>query len=375
MGESIHGASTQIGPALGPKLEVIRGNNADEVFKVKLKTKIGRERDNDVTLLDPKTSRYHAQITLEAGQWVLQDLGSANGTYLNEAVLTAPTPLQTEDRIRVGETELIFKLPAELGPQPASVRSTVPSPPVSTSPITDQPTSRPRTQVKKSGRPGPAWIAGGFILLICLGAVFTIYMLTGRTDGGGASIVDVPSPTTDSLDQGDSEPVPTSQTAALAPELVLVYEDDFSDSFGGWDDTFDIYTRKVYGNNRYQIEVNASNLVAWGLANRDVADFEMEVEARQEGGDEKSSYGLLFRFQDRENFYRFDISGDGFYLLSKFVNGEWFTLVDWTGSEFINRGDAGNILKVSTFGPAIAVYVNFKKSTLLFCSPPVGAII
>ena len=84
----------------------------------------------------------------------------------------------------------------------------------------------------------------------------------------------------------------------------MVYEEDFSDSFGGWDDAFDTYTRKVYGNNRYQIEVNTSNLVAWGLANRDVADFEIEVEARQEDGDEQSSYGLLFRFQDRENFYR-----------------------------------------------------------------------
>ena len=87
-----------------------------------------------------------------------------------------------------------------------------------------------------------------------------------------------------------------------------MYEDDFSDSFGGWDDAFDEYTRKVYGNNRYNIEVNASNLVAWGLANRIVADFEVEVEAKLEDGSEENSYGLLFRFQDRDNFYRFDIS-------------------------------------------------------------------
>ena len=144
----------------------------------------------------------------------------------------------------------------------------------------------------------------------------------------------------------------------------MVYEDDFSDSFGGWDDAFDAYTTKQYGNNRYQIEVTASNLVAWGLANRDVADFEIEVEARLEDGADENSYGVLFRFQDRENFYRFDISGDGFFLLSKFVNGEWITLVDWTESQFINAGlDTNNILKVSAFGPNVTVWANGQQLT------------
>ncbi len=115
----------------------------------------------------------------------------------------------------------------------------------------------------------------------------------------------------------------------------------------------------MYGNNRYNIEVFASNLVAWGLANRIVSDFEIEVEGKLEDGDNTNSYGLLFRFEDRENFYRFDISGDGYYLFSKFVDGEWITLVDWTSSEFINTGlGATNILKVTAFGPNISLSVN-----------------
>ena len=65
----------------------------------------------------------------------------------------------------------------------------------------------------------------------------------------------------------------------------MIYEDDFGDSSSGWDDAFDAYTTKQYGNNRYQIEVTTSNLVAWGLANRDVADFEVEVEAKLEDGE------------------------------------------------------------------------------------------
>ncbi len=352
MGKEIHDASTRTGPALGPKLEVVRGENEGEVFKVKFKTRIGRERDNDVVLLDPKTSRYHAQIALEAGQWILKDLGSANGTYLNDAPLTAPTPLQAKDRIRMGETELLLSMPAQSSPETAS-SETLTAPPTGVSP-------RPGLQAQpaKGGQPRAVWIAGGVILLLCIAAVFVVSLVINRIGPDDTVEVSGPVPTESATDiNGAGQPADT-HPVQLPPELALVYEDDFSDSFGGWDDAFDAYTRKVYGNNRYQIEVQASNLVAWGLANRDVADFEIEVEARQEEGDEKSSYGLLFRFQDRDNFYRFDISGDGFYLLSKFVNGDWVTLVDWTESEFINKGSAGNILKVSAFGPNIVVYVN-----------------
>jgi hypothetical protein len=49
---------------------------------------IGRELDNHLVLLDPKVSRYHAQITSVEGAWVLADLGSTNGTRLNGIHIT-----------------------------------------------------------------------------------------------------------------------------------------------------------------------------------------------------------------------------------------------------------------------------------------------
>jgi len=362
MAKNIHGAATQSWPAMGPKLEVARGENAGETFKVKFETKIGRERDNDVVLLDPKSSRYHAQITMEGGEWLLKDLGSANGTYLNEALLTAPTPLQTGDRVRLGETEMIFILPGRPQADTAPAQPVAATPPAATK-ESPKPDPAPAVQPRAAGQPKVAWVAAGLILAVCFVAVFVVYLIANRTGAEEAPAVNVASPTAAAGDpaaqDGDGQPAAATPASGQRPELVLAHEDDFSDSFGGWDDAFDTYTRKVYGNNRYQIEVNASNLVAWGLANRDVADFEVEVEARQEDGDVKNSYGLLFRFLDRENFYRFDISGDGFYLLSKFVAGEWITLVDWTESEAINQGNnASNILKVSAFGPEITVYVN-----------------
>src|SRR5512134_85015 len=119
MEEKQHGAATQVGPSMAPKLEVVQGENVGETFKVKLTTRIGREQDNDVVILDPKMSRYHAQISMEAGQWTLADLGSSNHTYLNGVAVTEPTPLQPGDRISLGETELTLKMPGQPEAQPA----------------------------------------------------------------------------------------------------------------------------------------------------------------------------------------------------------------------------------------------------------------
>jgi len=152
----------------------------------------------------------------------------------------------------------------------------------------------------------------------------------------------------------------TSQPAGNAgpSDFVLAYEDDFSDPRSGWDDKFDRYTTKQYGNNKYYVEVTTSNLTAWGLANRDVANFRLEVDATQESGPNNNGYGVLFRFRDRDNYYRFDISGEGYFLLSKFYRGEWSTLVPWTPSSALRLGYATNQLRVEAIGDEIRLYGN-----------------
>jgi hypothetical protein len=164
------------------------------------------------------------------------------------------------------------------------------------------------------------------------------------------------------LGSGQNGDQPSEATAVALDgseeEFILVYDDDFSDPSSGWDDAFDRYTTKQYGNNKYYVEITTSNLVAWGLANRKVADFRIQVDAAPEEGPNNNGYGILFRFQDRDNFYRFDISGDGFFLLSKFHNGEWVTLVPWTATSAVNVGHNTNRLAVEAVGSQIRVYAN-----------------
>ncbi|MBN1995055.1 MAG: PD40 domain-containing protein [Anaerolineae bacterium] len=341
MDDQGHDRPTLVEPSKTPELEVTGGENIGQAYKVKPRTRIGRERDNDIVLLDLKVSRYHAQVSLEADQWILADLGSSNHTYLNGQLVNVPAVIHSGDRIGIGETELRFKIPGAPIEKTAPVR-TAPAP---------GPAAAPVGPVPRSAPPRLAWIAGGFVLLLCLATVIVLYMIS-RTTPGQEPIANVTPPAAESAGTA-GQPVDVAEPPA---NLALTYEDDFSDSFGGWDDAFDAYTTKQYGNNRYQIEVSADNLIAWGLANRDVADFELEVEAKQEDGAKSNSYGLLFRLQDRDNFYRFDISGDGFFLVSKFLEGQWYTLVDWTHSPHINQET--NLLKVSAFGPNLTLWAN-----------------
>jgi hypothetical protein len=62
---------------------------------------IGREETCDVVIPDRQVSRQHARIRLEADQYVLEDLGSKNGTFVNGQELPGPYPLQDGDQIQI----------------------------------------------------------------------------------------------------------------------------------------------------------------------------------------------------------------------------------------------------------------------------------
>jgi hypothetical protein len=64
--------------------------------------------DVEIRLEDPFASSRHARITREGRVLVIEDLGSTNGTYLNEEPLTGPQPLYDGDRIRIGDSEFSY---------------------------------------------------------------------------------------------------------------------------------------------------------------------------------------------------------------------------------------------------------------------------
>jgi hypothetical protein len=70
---------------------------------------LGRGDSAEIRLQDPFASSRHARLIRQGGIVVIEDLGSTNGTYLNEELLQGPQPLHAGDRIRIGDTEFVYE--------------------------------------------------------------------------------------------------------------------------------------------------------------------------------------------------------------------------------------------------------------------------
>lgn len=102
------------GEGSGARLELLRGSGFADAFPLDdAETTIGRAATCGVCLDDDKVSRLHAvvQRTGTAG-WRITDLDSTNGTFVNDQPVRADRPLRDRDRIRVGDSELVFRAPA-----------------------------------------------------------------------------------------------------------------------------------------------------------------------------------------------------------------------------------------------------------------------
>jgi FHA domain-containing protein len=75
---------------------------------IKQRAVIGRLAESDVVLSDPGASRRHAEVRRDGDEFVLVDLGSTNGTMVNESTVGERT-LQDGDRITIGRTVLEFR--------------------------------------------------------------------------------------------------------------------------------------------------------------------------------------------------------------------------------------------------------------------------
>ena len=67
---------------------------------------MGRANDATLVLNDDYASTHHARIFPQDGQWIVEDLGSTNGTYLDRQMVIRPTPVPVGVPIRIGKTAL-----------------------------------------------------------------------------------------------------------------------------------------------------------------------------------------------------------------------------------------------------------------------------
>ncbi len=153
--------------------------------------------------------------------------------------------------------------------------------------------------------------------------------------------------------------VPPRPTPTPRPEASLPWSDDFSDTASGWQVESDTTAEVAYRDGKMYILVKETNRLAWAFAGHEFSDFRLTVEATQAAGPDDNMYGVLARIRDRENFYRFSISGDGYYMVDKRIGGEWKLLTpEWPESDAIHTGNATNLLEVVCQGETMVFLVN-----------------
>lgn len=92
-----HGAPT--------RLVVVQGERAGTVIDLTgVPITIGRANDATLVVTDDYASSRHARLFAQDGQWIVEDLGSTNGTYLGRTKVSRPMPVPPGVPVRIGKT-------------------------------------------------------------------------------------------------------------------------------------------------------------------------------------------------------------------------------------------------------------------------------
>lgn len=166
-----------------PKLVCLSAGFTDRVFDVKPeKGTLGRLEDNKFCLPEPSVSSRHCELFAKGDDIMVKDLGSTNGTFINEAQLAAEkeTLLRPGQTLRVGQIELRYETGKRQTDQP---RPTVKIPTDGAGGKTTVVTKNP-VFTKKTNNTNKIFLAVGAVLVIIIVALlFVAFSGIGRSGG------------------------------------------------------------------------------------------------------------------------------------------------------------------------------------------------
>jgi serine/threonine-protein kinase len=202
---------------------------------------------------------------------------------------------------------------------------------------------------------------GGMVVFACAIGIFFVYNLL-RDNWISPALQSVES----------DKPIPTATTAGKTTELptiapspvptlgTILFQDDFSDPNSGWGSYQDDNGSIDYYNGNYRIYVNAPDAWYWSTLGEDISNVSLKVTTYKASGPDDNYFGLLCRYQDKDNYYALVISSDGYYGIGKVVGGEWSTLSgdSLLYSEVIHQGRTYNTLRADCIGNLLTLYAN-----------------
>jgi predicted component of type VI protein secretion system len=169
------------------RMIVRTGPNPGTVFELtKEVSLIGRDVTNDVVVGDAEVSRQHSRLTRTPGGYVLEDLGSTNGTFVNGERLVAPRVMNPGDLVALGETvSLTFdatspEAAATVAQPAATAEPAKKAPGAGAQPAAQAQPAAPPISAEEASQPekkgGKPWLLAGVgcfvLILVCGGFVW-----------------------------------------------------------------------------------------------------------------------------------------------------------------------------------------------------------
>ena len=188
----------------------------------------------------------------------------------------------------------------------------------------------------------------GVVLLVAVCVIGVLTLLGNRVESEGGA------PTAVGAPGGAGGIVPDN--SPLTGGAVLL-DDNFenADTSGlGIDE--DASSRYAYEGGAYVIEVKEAEKIVWAQVDGTYSNARFAVDTEIPPGADVAAAGLIFHYQDADNFYLFSVSNDGYYALEVLEGNEWTVLIDWTQSDAVDA--VRNRMQVETKGDSITLYVN-----------------
>jgi hypothetical protein len=153
-------------------------------------------------------------------------------------------------------------------------------------------------------------------------------------------------------------PKPTATPGPSGQGAVLI-EDDFDNPTDSelTEETSDTATY-TFADGAYVISVKEPKYIVWSSYTGTHGDVDIQVDTTLDDGPLDSAAGVLFRYQDEDNFYYYRVSADGSYNLTLYTAGERQVLIDWTEAPEIKGRRQVNQLRVEAVGDRIRMSAN-----------------
>jgi hypothetical protein len=162
-------------------------------------------------------------------------------------------------------------------------------------------------------------------------------------------------------------PSPTVFVSTPSPTIMLsenFFKDDFEHG-KGWAETEQSTFSMTYTGNGYLISVKmiTGDSPVFSIRSFNYADLVIQVEIIRDDGPSDNYFGVVCRFVDGQNYYRFVVGRDGYYNIGKKVDGTFTDLSSGKNPDAYKQGDATNVIRGECVEDTLALYLNGTKLT------------